>query len=257
LRNIFHHGSAYAIIPVYGNKHRKSQYGGAKLSGLRFDLPGKYDEQKLVEALAEYYPLKNEAPVSAKLTYFDTFDWRLYNNLLVLHMSENKLFLSQPGNRATQRAKISSPPVFIQDFPESTIKKQLAPVIEMRALLALAEVHAQQTPYRVLNSDDKTVAWLFFEKVTPARRRITDAIPLQVSVKSVRGYPEFKAVAQQLLHMGCIPSEKDTYLLALESVGRQPGDYSSKLEVQPEPQMRSDEAARLLLRTMLNVMQQN
>jgi CHAD domain-containing protein len=230
---------------------------GAKLSSLRFDLPDKFNEQKVVEALVEHYPLKNEASVSAKLTYFDTFDWRLYNNSLVLHRSENELFLSRLGNNIILRQKISTLPVFIQDFPQGTLKKQLASIVEMRALFELVEICAQLTSYRVLNSDEKTVAWLLFEKVTPTRRKDIDPSPLQVSVKPVRGYADFKAVAQQLLHMGCLPSEKDTYLLALESVGRQPGDYTSKLEVQLEPHMRSDEAAKRLLRAMLKVMQQN
>ena len=224
----------------------------------KFNLPYEYDEQKLVKALAEHYPLKKEASVTAQLTYYDTFDWRLYNNSLELYETEKELFLKQVGNGLAQRLKITAPPVFIQDFPESTLKKQLTPVIEMRALLKLAEVRSQFTPYRVLNEDEKTVAWLVIETVTPVGpKKAENDSPMQVSAKPVRGYNEFEAVAAQLQAIGCMPTLKDTYLLALESAGRQPGDYSSKLDIQLEPQMRSDEATKILLRAMLVVMQRN
>jgi len=220
-------------------------------------LPDEYDEQKLVKILAEHYPLKQEASVTENLTYYDTFDWRLYNNSLVLYESEKELFLNRVGNGPAQRVKITATPVFIQDFPEGAIKKQLAPVMEMRALLKLAQVQSQSTPYRVLNSDEKTVAWLVVETVTPSGHKDEADISVQVSVKPVRGYAEFEAVAEQLQAIGCTPTPKDTYLLALESVGRQPGDYSSKLDVQLDPQMRADEATKTLLHAMFEVMKRN
>jgi len=227
------------------------------LANLKFNLPDEYNEQKLVKALTEHSPLKKEASITEKLTYYDTFDWRLYNSSLVLYESEKELFLNQVGNGLAQQVKITSPPVFIQDFPESIIKKQLAPVIEMRALLKLADVRSQFTPYRVLNKDEKTVAWLIIEQVTPIRRKDGDVIPLQVSVKPMRGYAEFEAVAEQLQAIGCTPTEKGSFFLALEAVGRYPGDYSGKVRVQLDPEMRSDEAAKTLLRAMLDVMRRN
>ena len=224
----------------------------------KFNLPDGYDEQKLIKALAEHYPLKQEASVTENLTYYDTFDWRLFNSSLVLYESGKEFFLKQVGNDLARHVKTTASPIFIQDFPESTIKKQLAPVIEMRALLKLVEVQTQVTPYRVLNEDEKTVAWLVIETVIPAGQKEAETISLQqVSVKPVRGYNEFEAVAAQFQAIGCTPTEKDTYVLALESVGRQPGDYSSKLDVQLDPQMRSDEATKILLRAMLEVMKRN
>ncbi len=227
------------------------------MRNLTFNPAGNIDEAQLVRAVTEQFPLKKESLVTEQLTYFDTFDWRLFNNSLVLYEAQKELLLHHTDTGEMQRLTIPAPPVFIHDFPESQIKNILAPLIEMRALLKLAEVRSEYTPYRVLNNDEKTVAWLVFEKVTPLRNQDAGAVPLQVAVKPVRGYNQFETVAQQLQAMGCTPTDKDTYRLALESVGRQPGDYSSRLDVQLDPKMRADEAAKILLRVMLDVMKRN
>jgi CHAD domain-containing protein len=57
--------------------------------------------------------------------------------------------------------------------------------------------------------------------------------------------------------MGCTPTEKDIYFQALELVGKEPGDYSAKLNIQLDPQMRADVATKVILRFLLDVMKSN
>jgi CHAD domain-containing protein len=225
---------------------------------LKFNLPNGYNEKQLIDELANHYSIKKEQSVAEQLVFYDTFDWRLFNKSLVLYQSENELFLSQLSNGdVTQPVKITKPPVFIKDLPDSVLKEQLASIIEMRALLKLAEVYLQSTPYRILNQDEKTVVQLINEAISPSSEE-EPALATHLWVKPVRGYPKHvRELTSQLKEMGCTPVEKDVYFLALDSVGKKPGDYSAKLDVQLAPEMRSDEAAKILLRFLLNVMKSN
>ena len=108
-------------------------------------------------------------------------------------------------------------------MPGGKLKEQLKPVLEMRALLRLAEAHTRSTPYRVLNRTEKTVVWLFYEEIRPSAG---DAPLLagQIWVKPVRGYPkQARQLLARLQQMGCAPMAKDAYLLALEAAGKAPG----------------------------------
>ena len=228
-------------------------------NNLKLYLPNGYDEKQLIDELANHYSIQKEQPVTKKLTFYDTFDWRLFNQSLVLYESENELLLKQllSNGDVAQPVKITKPPVFIEDLPESALKQTLASIIEMRVLLKLVEARLQSTPYRILNQEEKTVVLLINEEISPSSEA-EPALAAYLWIKPVRGYPKYvRELANRLQEMGCTPVEKDVYFLALDSVGKKPGDYSAKLNVQLNPEMRSDEATKILLHFLLNVMKSN
>jgi hypothetical protein len=59
----------------------------------RFNLPAGYDPPKLIEQLAHDYAVKVGTPCAQKLVLYDTFDWRLYQQSLVLFGAGNRLLL--------------------------------------------------------------------------------------------------------------------------------------------------------------------
>jgi CHAD domain-containing protein len=75
----------------------------------------------------------------------------------------------------------------------------------------------------------------------------------------VRGYPKnFRNLANHFAEAGCeYITESDIYMQILGAAGTKPGDYSSKLEIKLEPDMRSDEAVKRILRFLLEVMEKN
>jgi CHAD domain-containing protein len=101
---------------------------------------------------------------------------------------------------------------------------------------------------RVLNADDKTIAWL---TVSEASLTGPDAahLPPRLSVTAVRGYQ-----AQTGRILRCLTAAADVqpalaspldYVLA--AAGRHPGDYSSKVDVQ----LTADRPARCAMQTVL------
>lgn len=229
-------------------------------NNLKFTVPNKYNEQDLMSELAVHYSIKKDRSMVETVVIFDTFDWRLFNKSLVLFQSGNKLFLRKLfENTIRQSAEINTLPVFVWDFPDSELKKQLAPIIKMRVLLKLAEVHIRSTPYRMLNPDEKTVVRLVYEKMRLSPDKDASVLAAQFCLKPVRGYAkDDQKVAKQLERAGFASNKKeDLYFKVLEAVGKKPGSYSAKLNIQLDPAMSSNEATKMILHFLLQVIRIN
>ena len=223
-------------------------------------MPDGYSFGELESELAPIHTFKRERLFLEGLTLLDTFDWRLFDESLALYLCGNKLSLHlYPDDDILSTLTIVIQPVFVEDLPESNLKRQLSPVVEMRALLKRAEVQRKTRSYRILNRDDKTVVRIIHEEMCfPAG---DDQFPsaVHLRVKPVRGYlRHFRNLANHFAELGCeYITEGDIYLQILGVAGAKPGDYSSKLEIKLEPNMRSDEAIKRILRFLLEVMKKN
>ena len=138
------------------------------INNQQFYFPEGHDEKQFIHQLADQFIIKKEPTVTGNLEFFDTFDWRLFNKSLVLYASGDNLSLRKLYKTdIIHSTRINNPPVFIEDFPDGDLKEQLAPIIKMRALIKLIKIQSSSTLYRILNSDEKTVARLIFEKFWP------------------------------------------------------------------------------------------
>jgi CHAD domain-containing protein len=227
---------------------------------LRFHFPDGYDEQQLINELADHYSIKKERFIFKSFAIYDTFDWRLFNKSLVLYKSGNNLVLRKLFESTTMHSvEITSPPVFIWDFPDSELKEQLAPIIKMRALLELAEVYSRAVPYRILNQDEKTVVRLVYEEIRPSCDNDTSALTTYFWLEPIKGYPKHSQnLSKRLEEAGFTAGKReDVYFKALEVVDKKPGNYSTKLNIQLDPDMRSDEATKIILRFLLEIIRTN
>ena len=173
-------------------------------TNLKFNLPDGYKEHQLINELADQYAIKKEPATSENFAIYDTFDWRLFNKALVLFRSGNKLFLRKLAkSKIIHAIEITSLPVFIWDFPDGKMKKHLVPIIKMRALLKLVEVHCRSTTYRILNQDEKTVTRLAYEEILPSPEKDAPALAAHLWLKPVKGYPKyFQNLAKQFEQAG-------------------------------------------------------
>ena len=230
------------------------------INNLKFNLADGYDEKQIIGRLADTYTLKRDPTVAERFRVYDTFDWRLFNKSFLLYSTASKLFFRKlTKSEILHRLEFSKTPVFIGDFPEGELKDKLRPIIKMRALLALVQFHSRITSYRVLNRDEKTVARLVFEKFWTSRNKRGPALATHLSLRPVKGYPKHsRNLAKSLKEAGLtICTEKEFYLNVLAAAGNEPGSYSAKVHIQLDPAMRSDQATKIILRFLLNVMQLN
>jgi CHAD domain-containing protein len=155
--------------------------------------------------------------------------------------------------------RISSPPVFSSDLPDSGLKEKLAPIVTVRALEKLAEVDTRSTTYRVLSQDGKIVARLVREESRLADDNERPAFWTSFRLRPARGAPgSFQTVRKRWEKDGPPAGKKgNIYLEALKAAGRTPGDYSTKVTIPFDPRMRSEEAAKVILRFLLQVIRIN
>jgi CHAD domain-containing protein len=230
------------------------------LNSLKYNLPEGYAKQQLIRELADHYAIKKEPVTDERFTIYDTFDWRLFNKSLVLYASGNRLFLRKLAkSEIMQSVEINSLPVFIWQFPDSELKHLLASIIKMRALLKLVELHSRSIPYRILNPDEKTVARLAYEEIRPSRNKDAPILAKHLCLKPVKGYPKYsRNLAKQIEDAGLTLSKpEDIYYNALAVADKKPGSYSAKVNIKLDPDMRSNDATKIILRFLLQVMRIN
>jgi hypothetical protein len=155
--------------------------------------------------------------------------------------------------------EFSRAPVFIWDFPDGELKDKLTPIIKMRALIPFVQFHSRVTHYRIFNRDEKTVARFAYAEIWPYRNKRRSALAAHLSLRPVKGYPKYsRNLAKSFQEAGLtICTAKEFFLNALAAADKTPGSYSAKVNIQLDPAMRSDQAAKVVLRFLLNVMRIN
>jgi CHAD domain-containing protein len=226
----------------------------------KFHIPPGHDAKRWIGELTDRYSVQEGRIRVEKISFYDTFDWRLFHRSLVLYSYGNKLFLRKLFDTGIlHSAIVASPPVFHSDLPDSDLKKRLAQIVNARALGKLADIYSRKTPYRILRRGKKPVARLVHEEIRLSRGKDMPALaaylwwkPEKESSRSSRN------LGKRLEGAGFTPiGKEDIYVKALKAAGKKPGDYSSKVTIPLRSDMRSDEAAKTILRFLLRVIRIN
>jgi len=207
--------------------------------------------------------IREEALLPGIRTYYDTFDWRLFRKKLVFQkvrcQDRTELQFHSFSDEVVAEALLSVEPGFAWDLPDSALREKLAPVIEMRRLLPLAEVSFHGVQFNVLNRDEKTVVRLLMTQRTASRpweSELEKALPVSLEVVPIRGYEkeDSRIIDFVKSHLPVEEVSASEVVAALDLVGRTPRDYSSKLRLQLEPEMAACEATREIFRTLLDAL---
>jgi len=75
----------------------------------------------------------------------------------------------------------------------------------------------------------------------------------------VKGYPKYyRGIAKRFEEAGLTISKEDTiYFKGLEAVDKKPGSYSTKVDIQLDPDMHADQATRSILKYLLSIIRIN
>ena len=194
--------------------------------------------------LSNEYVIREEALVPGIRTYYDTFDWRLFRKKLTVEKvrfrDNTQVHVRRFDGQLVAETPLALEPGFAWDLPEGTLRDKLAPILQMRRLLPLAEMSFRGSRLNVLNADEKTVA-----RVTMGQRKAwqpwentpENVLPASLEVVPIRGYEkEYEHLLQFVESELPVEEVAESELATvLESVGRTPCYYSSKLNVQLEP----------------------
>ncbi|MGH8557230.1 MAG: CHAD domain-containing protein [Methylococcales bacterium] len=234
-------------------------------SRLQFELPKNSKPVDYLDELIAEKGFIRDCDLEFGRLFLDTFDWRLFGNgfMLMTDSLEGRFkTIWQPCDKAQVLGVLFSDriPVFIGDLPAGKMRRILAPILEMRALLPQSKLECLQQRLRLQNKHDKTVLRLNIESYTiKDADREEKKLRSRVCLEAVRGYDKaFSEVAglfKELLDLR--PLSENLLVAALKRVGRRPLEYTSKLDLKLEPSMRIDSAVRIIFRRLFSTLENN
>lgn len=222
--------------------------------------------ERLLEALRARCRIDVVNDERRHVTYFDTFDWRLYREGGCLRLAPERSgpVLCWQRFDGTPRHRLQTPaaPPFAWDFPAGEFRRAIGEVIAMRRLLEIAKLRLDGFTVNVLDRREKTVVRLRYEEGTvaaPDRSAEPVALPPLLWLQPIRGYDRAWRRLTRLLETD-LELEKATGTeleRALTAIGRQAGDYSSKVRIELDPATPAGEAAKAIHRALLAAIQRN
>jgi CHAD domain-containing protein len=205
--------------------------------------PAKASPRRLATRLTTSLGLTGGSSVTIDRVYLDTFDWRLFRrgDALVEEQpagGQRVLVLqSRAGERPELRVPSRGHPRHPTDLPVG-LQRRLGPKLAPRTLLDVGREHVEVWPLKLLDEEDKTVAYIDVERAPSAVR---------VAFRSVRGYEKaaYRVVAL-LDSQADLVSGVDPMVAAVRANGREPGE----LPQPPELKLHAKEDGRAALATV-------
>lgn len=223
-------------------------------------VPESQEIEHLLADMKRKFALEPESTRKSVVSWYDTFDWRLYSRNLHLFydLSGWRLVRRDTGDPVAELRGVSPEEVkFVHHFPSSRIRSALEPILAVRRLHHLFTEETAAKGYRVLNADNKTVARLILEE----HHFAAGGTGLRtLSLHGVRGYDSsFHRLIRFLGGFG-IGDPVDSHAVFTEgarTAGRMPLDYSSRFRIDLRPEMSARQAMTAIYRQLLATMRQN
>ena len=227
---------------------------------LIWHLPDGISIADVMTGLEENFSLEQSPAVTSERTYYDTFDWRLYKQSLLM-MKEGQywhLVDMDDEEKATYLADIKKDCRFWWDFPSSSMRDILGNIISVRALLPVASLSISTQPIRVVNKDEKTVGYV--DLLEQNNGKGTNLFR-SVRLREVRGYGKrFTKLTEFFNQYGeakNISGGNELRATLKAEGGRSPLDYTSKFGVPLNAGMSARQAVKTIYRDLLATMLRN
>lgn len=224
-------------------------------------LPEPVTMDDLVADIGQAFTIAVEPQPAVTITWFDTFDWRLYRHRKILLRQNKDSWRLLPRNSAGEDVSLQGKDLagcrFSSDFPASRLRTVLGPILGVRRLLPLVTLDSSGVLIRFFNQDEKVVAFLFLHE---QRVHKADVVFRTVKLRGIRGYDkDFKTLSRSIRRHGIVDPVSPFYVLeeGVRLTGRCPLDYSSAFSITLKPEMSARQATLAIFRQLLDTMQRN
>ena len=202
-------------------------------------LPETSSTADFIASLQSIFTIREEHEAVIWRTFYDTFDWRLFNQGASLELYKDqtspKVYWRADKDSARKiQLGLSSVPRFIDHMPRSNLRKQLEPIQKMRELLPRIKLKIKRQPIVVLNDEGRIIVRLNVDEYwfRPAKTRAAHVLGRRVSSKAVKGYQENYDQYLDFIQQLELRTAPDNMLkLALAETGHSAGDYTTKLNL--------------------------
>ncbi len=196
-----------------------------------------------------------------RVTYLDTFDWRLHRNGCCLQYCESDLW-RLIHNDTDKLVELQNGPtldlrIFSWDFPTGKLHNSLESMLDIRALLPLITLESTTTNVRIFNSDGENIGFLEF--VDQLEKESTNTLRT-VRLHQPSGYSKEEKSIYKLFRSHNIVDQVSTqnYLKnILQGNDHTPGDYNQKFSIQLNPHDTARQSVLKIYKHLLNTMQLN
>jgi len=224
-----------------------------------YELGDSIDKKDLSERISNKFTAIFEKSVKQKKRYMDTFDFRLCSDGIYLLCDRTSFILhnSHFNKPIAELAAVGKKkPKFWWELPSCPLRTELRQHIDVRALLPIIEIEKISTPVHILNEDKKTVINLTLEEIKAAGD--SAEVITHLCLRPVRGYGrELNEFKSYLAELKLKESQGDYLKTLLTSIGKNPKDYSSKLNIRLTPDLSSLEAMKIIMRDLLRTIKLN
>jgi len=221
-----------------------------------FEFPANLTAEQFIAGLSHEVGIQTISRRPFCKTYYDSFDWRLYSNDITCEFNQSKTassltLRSIKNGLVTADSELKKVPSFCKEFGPGLMRDILAPLLEMRALLPVCTFDCCIYHLNVTNKDKKIILRLVIEEYNQFNNRVL--------LQPVKGYDKAAKHIVKILTatLGITAADSPILLTALQSQGRKPKDYSSKLNINLDPGMRSDIAGKYIYSHLLKAIKAN
>jgi len=227
-------------------------------------LPEGLDLDGLRRQLAETHVLREDAVDAVRQTYYDSFDWRVWQAGGELLLEENQArtlcWVERNTGEALDCLPLETTPSYCHHLPSGPLRDRLEAVLEMRVLMPQVLIQQNHRTLRILDDEEKTVARVLLQSNSylSVDGGLSGDLEARVWLKPLKGYDNhFDKLREQLESLQLSGAEQSLFEEALGQVGRRAGDYSSKLNYILDPDARSDMTAKKIMLSLLETLQAN
>jgi CHAD domain-containing protein len=229
-----------------------------------FAVPPNRDPTAILQELSSFFPIRLVQTSRERVTYLDTFDWRLmdagYSLAAAPGGTKMRLTLASDSGEVLE-TRVGILPAFAEDLEDGPLKKTLSRLTKVRRLFPQARATWSQKLWAVLDENEKTVVRIRQREgtaTTPEGRRPVP-VPPRLQVLPLKGYrQEFRRAVAGLREVGVSRAlPRNQLATILEALGKKPERHSSSTILPLEPGLRGDEAAKLIHRELLLTMEVN
>ena len=220
--------------------------------------------------MKESFRLSESQQGRRKLTFYDTFDWRLHRQALRMvaekqvsggrKSGEMGLYLKGPAEALHMTMPLSFTPGFVWDLPPGRMQTQLESILQMRRVLPLLTVEVSSRGWSLLGDEDKTVARVRLETGECLREGGSEGSELaaRLFIEPVRGYSAARRLSDYLhKSLGLQIADRPVFDEAAAALGVEPGSYVSKVKIKLYPEDSALDAARRIYLQLLDTVEIN
>ncbi|MEJ2591901.1 MAG: CHAD domain-containing protein [Candidatus Thiodiazotropha sp.] len=231
---------------------------------LSYLLPDELDLEGVRQQLSTSNTLREEAVSEASQTFYDSFDWRIWQagGELAHETGEGGrlCWFDRRSGEPQACVQTDQPPDFSEKLPPGPLRERLTAALEMRIVLPQVRILQKLRTLRVLDEEEKTVVRVVLQENRYASPdgSLSGELEGRVQLLPLKGYDDyFESLRSQLDGLGLIASERTLYDDALLGIGRKAGDYSSRLNYQLDPDARADATAKKIMLSLLDTLEAN